>query len=139
MTTQFSALTEALALVAGDEMAVARGSETVRMALAVLRAGLAGSTDTAAQVLAKLLTVDGAGSDLDADLLDGLTPEEVAATGHRGNPLPTYIATGSTWNAAEHTYRSNRGRGSTAKRRRTYCASPCFVAWTKHPKLQHCD
>lgn len=34
-------------------------------------AGPAGSADTAAQVLAKLLTVDGAGSGLDADLLQG--------------------------------------------------------------------
>ena len=101
--TDFSALTEATALVAGDELAIARGNATVRMALAVIRAGLAGGSDTAAQVLAKLLTVDGAGSALDADLLDGLTPEQVAATGHRGNPLATYIATGSTWNAAEHT------------------------------------
>lgn len=33
--------------------------------------GPAGSPDTAAQVLAKLITVDGAGSNLDADLLDG--------------------------------------------------------------------
>ena len=33
--------------------------------------GPAGSPDTAAQVLAKLVTVDGAGSGLDADLLDG--------------------------------------------------------------------
>jgi hypothetical protein len=34
-------------------------------------AGADGSPDTAAQVLAKLITVDGAGSGLDADLLDG--------------------------------------------------------------------
>lgn len=34
-------------------------------------AGSDGSPDTAAQVLAKLVTVDGAGSGLDADLLDG--------------------------------------------------------------------
>lgn len=34
--------------------------------------GASGSPDTAAQVLAKLITVDGAGSGLDADLLDGL-------------------------------------------------------------------
>jgi hypothetical protein len=36
--------------------------------------GADGSPDTAAQVLAKLITVDGAGSGLDADLLDGLNP-----------------------------------------------------------------
>jgi hypothetical protein len=34
-------------------------------------AGADGSPDTAAQVLAKLVTVDGAGSGIDADLLDG--------------------------------------------------------------------
>lgn len=34
-------------------------------------AGAAGSPDTAAQVLAKIVTVDGASSSLDADLLDG--------------------------------------------------------------------
>ena len=35
-------------------------------------AGVNGSPDTAAQVLAKIITVDGTGSGLDADLLDGL-------------------------------------------------------------------
>ena len=59
--------------------------------------------DTAAEILVKVLTVDGVGSGLDADLLDGLTPEEVAATGHRGNPLPTYLVTGATWDAPNHT------------------------------------
>ena len=34
---------------------------------------------TAAQILTALLTVDGAGSGLDADVLDGMTPAEVAA------------------------------------------------------------
>ena len=45
------------------------------------RTGGIGSSDTAAQILAKLLTVDGSGSGLDADLLDGMTPAEVAALG----------------------------------------------------------
>ncbi|WP_375568358.1 tail fiber domain-containing protein [Seohaeicola saemankumensis] len=35
-------------------------------------AGADGSPDSAAQILAKLVTVDGAGSGLDADLLDGI-------------------------------------------------------------------
>lgn len=43
---------------------------------AVTPAGLA-ALYTAANVLAKLLTVDGSGSGLDADLLRGLTPEQV--------------------------------------------------------------
>ena len=43
--------------------------------------GGGGSPDTAAQILAKLLTVDGTGSGLDADLLDGMTPAQVAALG----------------------------------------------------------
>lgn len=41
-------------------------------------AGADGSPDTAAQVLAKLVTVDGAGSGLDADLLDGLQASSFA-------------------------------------------------------------
>ena len=41
--------------------------------------GGGGMADNAAQVLAKLRTVDGAGSGLDADLLDGMTPAEIAA------------------------------------------------------------
>ncbi|MDV7272076.1 tail fiber domain-containing protein [Thioclava sp. A2] len=41
-------------------------------------AGADGSPDTAAQVLAKLITVDGAGSGLDADLLDGLQASSFA-------------------------------------------------------------
>ena len=44
-----------------------------------------GSSDTAAQVLAKLVTVDGPGSGLDADLLDGMTPAQVAALGGGGD------------------------------------------------------
>ena len=43
--------------------------------------GAAGSADTPSQVLAKLATVDGAGSGLDADLLDGVT---LAALQRRG-------------------------------------------------------
>lgn len=41
--------------------------------------GPAGSPDTPAQVLAKLLTVDGAGSGLDADLLDGQHASDFAS------------------------------------------------------------
>lgn len=43
-------------------------------------AGADGSPDTAAQVLAKLLTVDGSGSLLDADLLDGVSSSGYATT-----------------------------------------------------------
>ena len=50
MTTQFDALTQALARVAGDETAVARGNATVRMALDVIRAGLTGDQDGVAIV-----------------------------------------------------------------------------------------
>ena len=46
-----------------------------------------GSPDTAAQILAKLVTVDGPGSGLDADLLDGMTPAEIAALGGAGFDL----------------------------------------------------
>ena len=44
--------------------------------------GPAGSPDTAAQVKAKLVTVDGAGSGVDADLLDGLNSTAFAAAAH---------------------------------------------------------
>ncbi len=40
--------------------------------------GTNGSPDTAAQILAKLITVDGAGSGLDADLVDGFTSSAFA-------------------------------------------------------------
>ena len=60
MTTQFSALTEATALVTGDELAVARGAATMRMALAVIRAGLTGDQDGPAIVaLLEALTGNG--------------------------------------------------------------------------------
>ena len=62
------------------------GSEIVALITAALgsmvwQTGGTGGSDTAAQILAKLLTVDGDGSGLDADLLDGMTPAEVAALG----------------------------------------------------------
>ena len=57
--------------------------------------GADGSPDTAAQVLAKLITVDGAGSGLDADLLDGQSSAFFAPvasptfTGDPKAPTPT--------------------------------------------------
>jgi hypothetical protein len=47
------------------------GSEAAWLSSLVGADGADGSSDTAAQVLAKLVTVDGAGSGLDADTLDG--------------------------------------------------------------------
>jgi len=41
-----------------------------------------GGSDSAAQILAKLLTVDGAGSGLDADLLDGVSSAGFQRVGH---------------------------------------------------------
>ena len=41
--------------------------------------GPAGPTETAASLIAKLLTVDGTGSNLDADTLDGITQRELPA------------------------------------------------------------
>ena len=66
------------------------GSEIVALVTAALgsmawQQGGTGGSDTAAQILAKLLTVDGVGSGLDADLLDGMTPAEVAALGVGGS------------------------------------------------------
>ena len=62
------------------------GPEIIAIINAVLgsttwQQGGTGGSDTAAQILAKLLTVDGADSGLDADLLDGMTPAEIAALG----------------------------------------------------------
>ena len=48
--------------------------------------GAAGSPDTPAQVLAKLVTVDGAGSSLDADTLDGLSNDTWHVVGAAGEP-----------------------------------------------------
>ena len=42
--------------------------------------GASGSPDTAGQVLAKLLTVDGPGSGLDADLVDGIDSASLVST-----------------------------------------------------------
>jgi hypothetical protein len=64
--------------------------------------GPAGSPDTAAQVLAKLVTVDGTGSTLDADLLDGqdssyyATAASVAAIGIGGLSTAEYTYSTTT-------------------------------------------
>lgn len=44
--------------------------------------GLPGSPDTPDQVLAKLLTVDGSGSDLDADTVDGINEQNIQRRGN---------------------------------------------------------
>ena len=49
--------------------------------------GPAGSADTAAQVLAKIITVDGANSDLDADKLDGQHGSYYAAASHNHDSI----------------------------------------------------
>jgi hypothetical protein len=49
--------------------------------------GADGSPDTAAQILAKLVTVDGAGSTLDADLLDGQSGAHYLALGNATGPI----------------------------------------------------
>ena len=63
--------------------------------------GGTGGSDTAAQVLAKLLTVDGSGSGLDADLLDGMTPAQVAALGGGSFDLHDDVTTELTSLAAQ--------------------------------------
>ena len=52
-------------------------------------AGPAGSPDTPAQVLSKLATVDGAGSGLDADTLDGVSNDTWHEVGSAGQPAFT--------------------------------------------------
>ena len=69
--------------------------------------GASGSPDTAAQVLAKLITVDGTGSGLDADLLDGKdstafgTVTNIATTGPgiSGGPITAVGTLAVQWNA----------------------------------------
>jgi len=57
-------------------------------------AGPAGSPDSAADVLTKLKTVDGTGSELDADTLDGLNPSDITGTAGAG-----LLRTGSAFSA----------------------------------------
>lgn len=54
----------------------------------ILSADLSALSDTAAQVLAKLITVDGADSGLDADLLDGMQASEIIAAAGSDNRIP---------------------------------------------------
>ncbi|WP_395377231.1 beta strand repeat-containing protein [Marinicella sp. W31] len=56
-----------------------------------LTADLSALSDTAAEVLAKLITVDGSGSGLDADLLDGLEASDIIAMA--GSDMRTQIST----------------------------------------------
>ncbi len=53
-----------------------------------LSADLSALSDTAAQVLAKLITVDGDGSGLDADLLDGMHASEIIAAAGSDSRIP---------------------------------------------------
>ncbi len=53
-----------------------------------LTADLSGLSDTGAQILTKLITVDGAGSGLDADLLDGLEASDIIAAAGVDNRTP---------------------------------------------------
>ena len=57
--------------------------EVHKLVTAIDGLALGTGSDTAAQILTKLLTVDGAGSGLDADLLDGLTPARDCGNGRR--------------------------------------------------------
>ena len=62
--------------------------EVHKLVTAIDELALGTGSDTAAQILTKLLTVDGAGSGLDADLLDGMTPAEIAAMAGGSYTLP---------------------------------------------------
>ena len=79
-----AALLAKLTAIEAGATADLTGSEIIAIINAALgsmqwQIGGTGGADTAAQILTKLLTVDGAGSLLDADFLDGMTPAEVAA------------------------------------------------------------
>ena len=98
----------ARATIAGANTAVGAGANTVGVA-AFVRANnsLLSSSYTASDVLSKLLTVDGASSGLDADLLDGqhgsfysTDTKATAAFGQANTALTTGQAAFSTANAA---------------------------------------
>lgn len=76
--------------------------------------GPAGSADTAAQVLAKLLTVDGQGSSLNADVLDGFDASSfVADTDTPGGALNgTYSAPGIVADAIGASQMANNAIGT---------------------------
>ena len=60
-------------------LAFSAGTLTLTDAGGDLTADLSPLSDTAAEILAKLITVDGSGSGLDADLLDGLEASDIIA------------------------------------------------------------
>lgn len=96
-------------------------------------AGASGSPDTAAQVLAKLITVDGAGSGLDADLLDGkdstafgtVTNIATSGTGISGGPITATGTLTVSWNAGAVSSLSGMSLSGG-----TLTAAPAFSALT---------
>ncbi len=78
------------------------------------------SSYTAADVLSKLLTVDGSGSSLDADLLDGKN------TGTSGNAVPLLDGT-NTWSAVQ-TFSSTAALTATARFLNTNDSASVLVA-----------
>ena len=72
--------------------------------------GPAGSADTADDVLTKIKTVDGAGSGLDADTLDGLTSDDLTRTAGAG-----LLLTGSAFSADFGTGAGNITEGNDAR------------------------
>ncbi|WP_395377230.1 beta strand repeat-containing protein [Marinicella sp. W31] len=70
--------------------ALSAGMLTITDAGGDLTADLSALSDTAAEVLAKLITVDGSGSGLDADLLDGLEASDIIAMA--GSDMRTQIS-----------------------------------------------
>ena len=78
--------------------------------------GTSGSPDTPSQVLAKLLQVDGAGSALDADLIDGLNASALQRRGTTtscpaGERVTAIAATGDVTCAADNTVPSGSAGG----------------------------
>ena len=95
--------------------------------------GASGSPDTAAQVLAKLITVDGAGSGLDADLFDGkdstafgtVTNIATSGTGISGGPITATGTLAVQWNAGAVSSLSGMNLSGG-----TLTAAPAFSALT---------
>lgn len=108
-----------LSIIASNIPSVATGDVSatdVQGAIAELASEkLASSSYTAADVLNKIKTVDGAGSGLDADLIDGQSSADLLAranqTGYDAQPGATNITLGTGWTAF------GLGRGTPAWRK----------------------
>jgi len=92
--------------------------------------GPAGSPDTAAQVLTKVKTVDGSGSGLDADLLDGQQGSYYASASHVHSYLPLTGGTlTGTLNSTTGNYTTTTGANSFTTAHGNIQLGPMNASW----------